>query len=67
MIEVVRGHLVNLYKEYHEFCLELDGPSFCSISDMSMQALKEEFNVDEVLDGLKSCDGIKLRVPMVLV
>lgn len=61
--EAVRNHFSKLYEEDHVIRPKLDGLSFSSISEESRQLLEVEFTADEVLEGLKSCNGNKAPGP----
>lgn len=63
MREAVKEHFTNLYLEPHVCWPKLDGLPFLSISAESRQRLKEDFTADEILEGLKSCDGNKALGP----
>lgn len=61
--EAARGYFLNLYKEDREVRPNLNGLPFNRISEMSCKMLKAEFTTEEVLDGLKSCNGNKALGP----
>lgn len=61
--EAAKEHFENMYKAIHVCRPKLDGLSFNRISEESRQLLEAEFNAEEFLEGLKSCDGNKASGP----